>query len=402
MIWLNGLIFAVLIAGHTEVQVMLLNRVHSQRLQRNVLRHFEHLHELLILLFPVLLVWFAGFRGPRLLVGGTWGNVGLDWRICFGICGLGFLSQMCCAVRWQRRRKPGVLTQEQSREIDVAKRLGEKPVGNGFLGRLARLPGNEVFRVEFAQKQFHLPALPAAWDGLTILLLTDWHLFGTPDERFYQEVVRELEDLSPDLICFTGDLMDNMNCLGWLPGLFGSLKSPLGQFFILGNHDWLLNPPAIRRVMEELGWQDVASRAITIEHRGLPLVIGGTERPWMGQHPDWEAEPEVGFRLLLSHTPDHFAWAKSQGVDLMLSGHNHGGQIILPIIGPMYTPSRFGVSYSAGSWYEEGTLLYVSRGLAGGHPLRYNCLPEVTMLTLRTTDPQPPGFRTADKSAAWA
>ncbi len=385
MLLLNLLLFAAVIAGHTEVQVMLMNRVHSQRVRRNVLRHLEHLHEVLILAFPVLLVWFAGFQGPRLLTGGTWRNVSTDWWVCFGICGLGFLSQIICTIRWQRRRNPDVQKNEQSQVIDVANRMGEKPVGSGLKGMLGRLPGNQIFHAEFTQKEFHLPALPAPWDGLTILQLTDFHLFGTPGKRYYQEVMREVEKLTPDLIVFTGDMMDSMKCLDWIPEIFGTLRAPLGRFFILGNHDWILDPPAIRRTMEELGWRDLGSQAVMIQHQGLPLVISGTERPWMGQHPDLEAFPEDAFRLLLSHTPDHFQWAQSHGVDLMLSGHNHGGQIVLPIIGPMYTPSLYGVRYAGGCWYESGTLLYVSRGLAGGHPIRYNCLPEISMLTFRST-----------------
>jgi predicted MPP superfamily phosphohydrolase len=384
MFLLNLLLFAVVIAGHTEVQVMLLNRVHSQKVQRNVLRHLEHLHEVLILAFPVLLVVFAGFQGPRLLAGGTWRNLTVDWWVCFGICGLGFVSQTLCAIRWQMRKKLDLLKHEQSQVIDVAERIGAKPSGRGLKGFLARLPMNQVFHVEFTEKEFQLPALPAAWDGLTILQLTDFHLFGTPGKRYYQEVMREAERLTPDLIVFTGDLMDSMKCLDWVPELLGHLKAPLGKYSILGNHDWILDAPKIRQTMQDLGFKDVASHWTMIQHQGLPLVIAGTERPWMGQHPDLEAAPKDAFRMLLSHTPDHFHWAQEQVVDLMLSGHNHGGQIILPIIGPMYTPSLYGVRYSAGSWYENGTLLHVSRGLAGGHPVRYNCPPEVTLLTLRS------------------
>lgn len=383
MLLLNLLLLIMVIAGHTEVQVMLLNRVHSQKVQRNILRHLEHLHEVLILVFPLLLVWFAGFQGPKLLAGGTWRNITLDWWVCFGICLLGFVSQVHCAIRWQARRNLDLLKHEQSQVIDVAERLGETPVGPGFMGFLAQLPKNQVFHVEFTEKEFQLPALPAAWDGLTILQLTDFHLFGTPGKRYYQEVMREAEKLTPDLIVFTGDLMDSMECLDWIPELLGNLKAPLGKFSILGNHDWILDVPRIRKTMQDLGWRDIASHWTMIPHQGLPLVIAGTERPWMGQHPDLDAAPKDAFRLLLSHTPDHFRWAQSQGVDLMLSGHNHGGQIVLPIIGPMYSPSRYGVRFASGSWYENGTLLHVARGLAGGHPLRYNCLPEVTMLTLR-------------------
>ena len=97
MIWLNVLIFLIAVAGHTEVQVMLINRVHSQRMQQNMLRHLEHLHEVFILIFPPLLVWFAGVRGPALLAGGTWTNVPAGWWAVFVICGLGFIgaSRVC-------------------------------------------------------------------------------------------------------------------------------------------------------------------------------------------------------------------------------------------------------------------------------------------------------------------
>src|SRR5690606_2098792 len=151
----------------------------------------------------------------------------------FGICGLGFLAQVVCAVRWLRRRDPPAITSQQSRVLDLAEQLGEMPAGQGAAGFLARLPGNQAFQVEFTEKQIHLPTLPAAWDGLTILLLTDWHMFGTPDRRFYEEVTRVTEQIPADLICFTGDLLDDMDCLDWLPGTLGRFKAPLGKFYIL-------------------------------------------------------------------------------------------------------------------------------------------------------------------------
>jgi uncharacterized protein len=114
-----------------------------------------------------------------------------------------------------------------------------------------------------------------------------------------------------------------------------------------------------------------------------PLVIAGTERPWIGEHPHLNGIPPETFRLLLSHTPDNLPWAKGERVDLMLSGHNHGGQVVLPVFGPVYSPSRFGVRYAAGVFWSDPTLLYVSRGVSGKHPLRWNCPPEVTKLVLR-------------------
>ena len=105
----------------------------------------------------------------------------------------------------------------------------------------------------------------------------------------------------------------------------------------------------------------------------------------MGTHPDLSCVSAESFRILLSHTPDNIMWARQQGIDVMLSGHTHGGQIRLPILGPVYSPSRFGCRYSGGVFWLNPTLLHVSRGLSGREPIRYNCPPELTKLILNST-----------------
>jgi predicted MPP superfamily phosphohydrolase len=89
------------------------------------------------------------------------------------------------------------------------------------------------------------------------------------------------------------------------------------------------------------------------------------------------------FRLCLSHTPDHITWARRHEVDLMLSGHVHGGQVRLPLIGPVVVPSLYGRRFDSGTFHLPPTVLHVSRGLSSEQPLRYNCRPEVTKLVLR-------------------
>ena len=110
--------------------------------------------------------------------------------------------------------------------------------------------------------------------------------------------------------------------------------------------------------------------------------------PWLRPAPDLKACPppprEGGpFRLCLSHTPDNIRWARRADVDLMLSGHVHGGQIRVPVFGSILVPSIYGRRYDCGTFDEPPTLLHVSRGLSGEHPLRYRCRPEVVKLTLR-------------------
>ncbi|MEM7479130.1 MAG: metallophosphoesterase, partial [Planctomycetota bacterium] len=85
-----------------------------------------------------------------------------------------------------------------------------------------------------------------------------------------------------------------------------------------------------------------------------------------------------------THTPDCIPWARENQCDLMLAGHTHGGQMRLPLIGPLLAPSLYGSAFASGVFYLKPTLVHVSRGIAGTHPLRLRCPPEISLLTLRT------------------
>jgi predicted MPP superfamily phosphohydrolase len=93
--------------------------------------------------------------------------------------------------------------------------------------------------------------------------------------------------------------------------------------------------------------------------------------------------PAADFSILLSHSPDQFRWGTSEGADLIFSGHNHGGQVRLPVVGPVLMPSLYGRRYDRGFFQRKGTLLYSNQGVGAKHPLRWNCLPEVALFELR-------------------
>ena len=122
---------------------------------------------------------------------------------------------------------------------------------------------------------------------------------------------------------------------------------------------------------------------------GYALVVLGNERPWGRSAADLGDLPAEGFRLGLSHTPDNIAWARQLNIDLLLAGHVHGGQIRFPFIGSVFVPSRYSRKYDCGTFDEPPTGMHVSRGLAGQHPLRYLCRPEVTFITLNKGDARP-------------
>ncbi len=119
-----------------------------------------------------------------------------------------------------------------------------------------------------------------------------------------------------------------------------------------------------------------------IEVRGEPLIVIGNEYPWVAPPPDLTGCPVGPFRLCLSHSPDNITW-RGAGVDLMLAGHVHGGQIRFPLIGSLLVPSKLGRRYDCGTFSVPPTVLHVSRGMGGDIPVRYGCRPEVTLLTLK-------------------
>ena len=322
--------------------------------------------------------------------GGRWSDLGLGWSIYLTVCAVGAIGLMGSST-WQGLRPAAkALLWNHSTTVDIARRLGHRPIGDGPFRYLAQVPGNEAFRIEVSEKALQLPRLPQAWDGLSVLHLTDLHFIGTLDRPFFDQVMELSQELEPDLIVMTGDLIDDERFIEWLPDTLGRLQAPLGRFFVLGNHEWHLEPEPTREALMALGWCNTAGLTHTIEHKGHSLVLAGTERPWMGDHPDLSPIPAEAFRLLLSHTPDNLHWARQQQVDLMLSGHNHGGQVVLPLIGPVYSPSIHGCRYSSGAFDEAPTVMYVSRGISGRHPLRWRCLPELTKLVLKAPPPNDP------------
>jgi predicted MPP superfamily phosphohydrolase len=191
----------------------------------------------------------------------------------------------------------------------------------------------------------------------------------------------------------TGDIVDSAEHHSWIIPLLGRLEWKIAAFAILGNHDSWRDEKVIRRRLTRLGMTVLANTWQQLDVRSRPMIVIGHEGPWFMPIPDLgacppslSASPGRGvFRLCLSHTPDNIAWAKQQHIDLVLAGHVHGGQIRVPLLGSLFVPSRYSRYYDCGSFHEPPTLMHVSRGLAGQHPLRFNCRPEVTCIVLRTT-----------------
>ena len=365
-------IFLLLAAGNCKVWTEFTNRVHAKKWPCRTLRRVRWLHDAGIVVGCVA-AWFVATRlAGRSAVGPFGWLLVAVWAV-----GLGRL--LADAARHLRRKTPDGVSVESSRVIDVAAELGELPTGDGDLAWLARMPLNQSFQIEVTHKTFAHPAYPAA-EPLRILHLTDWHFSGTPDKRFYERAAGLCGELDYDLAVFTGDLVDRLSLLEWLPDTLGRIDAPLGRYFVLGNHDWMAGLDETRDAMVAAGWMDLGGKAAEIEHAGGRFLLTGDERPWADGPPADSADD--AFEIVLAHTPDRLTEAWQRDAGLVLAGHNHGGQVVLPVLGPVYSPSRHGVRYAAGCFRRGDTLMHVGRGLGGIHPLRINCRPEVTVVTL--------------------
>jgi predicted MPP superfamily phosphohydrolase len=255
-------------------------------------------------------------------------------------------------------------------------------IGFGRNAWLLSLPGNESFHLQLREWDVAIPDLPEPLEGLRIVQISDLHIAPCFKHRFFSAVVEACLNWQADLVVMTGDLVEDDIAITWVEPLLSPLEARLGKFAILGNHDNDHQPRTIALELGRAGFEMLEGRWTTVDVNGTSLAIGGTSQPW-GPGLTAAVVPPADFRILLSHSPDVFYKAQRWGVDLMLSGHNHGGQIRLPLVGPIFMPSRYSRRFDRGFFRQNGTLLYVNEGVGGKHPVRYGCPPEVSRLVLR-------------------
>lgn len=255
------------------------------------------------------------------------------------------------------------------------------------------LSGGHLTRRHLAQEirlrraELALPRWPHAFDGVRIAHFSDLHLGSLlPLERALA-VVELVRAESPDLVAFTGDLVD-LDLEGAAPLLeaIGSLSPPLGTHLVLGNHDHLDDPCALVQLARDAGIGVMLDESQRIEGEADALTIAGI---------DWgrgvrecrvrvdslcnRAAGEV--HLLLSHNPQAFPEACRRGVSLTLAGHTHGGQVARR--GRPDQSLAIGQRFRSGFYTRQESALFVTNGVGAWFPLRLHCDPEVVMLTVR-------------------
>ncbi len=237
--------------------------------------------------------------------------------------------------------------------------------------------------------------LPDSFQNFRFVQISDIHLREFTEPWFLEKVVDRINDLDPELVLFTGDLVSRgpareqvaWNAAGIGAEILERLKAPQ-RFAILGNHDVGVGVDRVITPLTAHGTPVLQNEYVSIDRGADRIWICGTEDVTYGLPQLRKAIPENPQApvILLAHEPDfadNVAWhPRSRFVSLMLSGHSHGGQVRLPFAGPLILPP-LGRKYSMGSYKVGNIPLYVNRGIGTvGLPFRFNCSPELTHFTL--------------------
>jgi uncharacterized protein len=289
-----------------------------------------------------------------------------------------------------------------------------------FLSRLALVLGAGIvvgfingisnrYKYQVKKVKVRFPNLPKAFAGLKIVQISDIHSGSFDNVEAVNKGVQMALDLKPDIIFFTGDLVnDRSSEVGDYQKVFARLKAPMGVYSILGNHDYgdyvswptpeskVENLDLLKQIHADMGWRLMMNEHIILEKGGDKIAVLGIENwgakahfPKYGSMKDaYEGLPEknIPFKILLSHDPSHWTnqvRTEYQDIDLTLSGHTHGMQFGVEIPWLKWSPIQYIYKYWAGLYKEDKQYLYVNRGFGFlGYQGRFGILPEITLLEL--------------------
>ena len=295
--------------------------------------------------------------------------------------------------------------------------------GGGLFGTLINGFGNK-YQYQLKRIPLSFSNLPAAFKGLKIVHISDIHSGSLTDKKAVLKGIDKIMEEKPDLILFTGDLVNNTaDEMDAYMDVFNKLNAPLGVYSTLGNHDYgdyvtwtdrdevhikkeseinrriwtplqLANLEKLKQIHADLGWRLLMDEHVAIKKDGQSIALLGVQNwsakarfPKYGNMEKTYAGSDVHpFKILMSHDPSHWDGeirTKYPDIDLMLSGHTHGMQFGVELPGFKWSPVQYVYEQWAGLYEKDAQKLYVNRGYGFiGYPGRVGILPEITLLEL--------------------
>ena len=265
-------------------------------------------------------------------------------------------------------------------------------IGGAAYGFLVE-PG--LFTVE--NVRLKLSRLPRAFSGIRIAQLSDIHMGGWMNKDRFKEVADLITAQKPAMLLITGDFLighkfdeSSQQSLRDLVDILSPLAESIPSFAVLGNHDYWTDANAIRAMLSSCNIKDLTNTVFSFTRDGESLQLCGVDDIWEGnvRLDDLVAQlPEHSAAILLAHEPDFADTSAPTGkFDLQLSGHSHGGQVVLPFLGAPILP-HLGWKYPSGLYKIGDMYQYTNRGVGMGRlPIRLNCPPEITIFHLESLD----------------
>ncbi len=277
--------------------------------------------------------------------------------------------------------------------------LGGTLFGSFFYGMTNR------HKYKVKKESLNFSNLPQAFDGLKVVQISDIHSGSFTNKAGVQRGIDMINELQPDLVLFTGDLVNSKSdeMLGYI-NIFKQISATIGVYSIFGNHDYgdyhqwktpeekVANLEELKQIHKALGWNLLLDENVMIERAGEVINIIGVEnisasfQSYGSLANAYQGAESAPFKILMSHDPSH--WDKEvikdfNDIDLTLSGHTHGFQFGIDIPWIKWSPAKFIYKQWAGLYQKENQYIYVNRGFGFlGYPGRVGILPEITLLEL--------------------
>ncbi len=243
--------------------------------------------------------------------------------------------------------------------------------------------------------QLTLKRLPKVFSGLRIAQISDIHMGGWMNPDRFQQVANIIKAESPDLLLITGDFLlghhfsdaEKQAIVDLIP-ILSSLAGSIPSFAVLGNHDYWTSSEAIRQMLFSCGITDLTNTVFTLTREKESLHLCGVDDIWKGDvrldHVISKLKDD-SIAILMAHEPDFADTSAATGkFDLQISGHTHGGQVNLPLLGPPVRP-YLGRKYPIGLYKIGNMFQYTNRGVGMARlPIRFNCPPEITIFVLES------------------